>query len=93
MSLVHSIVVFIMSLILDGIAVMLLWRWFVAPTFGLPVLGWSNAAGLVLLVSLLTHPRSKKESKKEQWETDVISIMVPLLAIIVGWIVVAALGV
>lgn len=81
--LMHGIV-FVASLLLDGLAMMLLWRWFVASTFGFPAITFTTAMGLSIMASLLTH-HYIPTSRKQKEEALAVSILVPLLAIVIGW--------
>lgn len=45
----------------SGLAVSVLWGWFVVPVFGLPALSIAQAYGLALLVGMLTHRGTKSD--------------------------------
>lgn len=76
----------IVAYIFHGIALSILWKWFMVPTLGLPAIPMTQAIGISVIMSLLTNqyiPRSK-----EQEVTQVIHDVVnPLVAIFVGGIV------
>ncbi|MGC3984817.1 MAG: hypothetical protein QM777_08865 [Pseudorhodoferax sp.] len=49
----------------SGLAVSVLWGWFVVPLFGLPALSIAQAYGIALLVGLLTHQESKADKDED----------------------------
>lgn len=57
---------------LNGAALMLLWSWFVHPSFPeLPLLVWWQAAGLMLTFRFATaHPDTREKEKKEYLNED-----------------------
>lgn len=80
----------LVSPILNGWALTILWGWFVVPIFGLPALSISSAIGLGLVVNLLTYqpvhdPRTNRVKAVEGVAWIIIRPTFPLL---VGWIVV-----
>lgn len=49
----------------NGLAVLVLWAWFVVPVFGLPALSIAQAYGLALLVGLRTHRGAKADKETD----------------------------
>lgn len=78
--------------VLSGLALSLLWAWFVVATFSLPELNIPTAIGLALIVSYLTHQNIKQESDGREFgeilfEGIIKGLMKPLWAILIGWII------
>lgn len=59
------VVVIVGALLIGPFATMLLWNWLMPHLFGLPEIGFCEAAGLMLLVGLLTGFFSGGGSSKE----------------------------
>jgi len=79
--------VFIVGIVLKGWVLTMLWAWFVAGTFNLPLLTTPNAAGLVLVVRYTTlniNATTKEESFPKQAFT---TIAFPLIALGFGWVI------
>ena len=53
----------------SGYVITLLWKWFVVPTFGLPLLSIPLAIGLALLLTMF---RTTPDSKPKQEATEVL---------------------
>lgn len=72
--------------VLHGVALELLWGWFIVPTFGLPGISLAQAIGIVIAFALLTlqHIPRDEDAKKEALAFDTF---VPVFAIVVGWVV------
>ena len=91
------VVMFLMravSATLDGLAIRIMWNWFVAPTFNVATLTLPIAIGISLLVSLLFMRMSESESSKPrtvEWYLKVFfwCILKPLTTLGMGWIVFA----
>ncbi len=78
------IILMIVTLPLNGVALKLLWGWFMVPTFGLPVISLVQATGIALVIRFLTQrhiPRDEDE-EKQLFNHE---IFVPVLAIAFGW--------
>ena len=75
-----------------GYALTVLWAWFVVPVFHLPVLSIAPAIGLSLIVSFLTY-QSDAKTPTDDSATDAFvkatlsTILMPLAALCIGWIV------
>lgn len=79
------------AILARAFAIVLLWRWFIVPTFHLPVLTWQVAYGMALVISLL-RPVEALEHKEEKFEARVIrtvaaNVIEPWLIVLMGWIV------
>ena len=83
-----SVLVFIATTVglylLNGVTLMLLWGWFMVPTFGLPVISLVQAIGIGMVIGFLTFqhiPRNKEEEK----EMIALALLIPVLTIAFGW--------
>jgi len=84
--------------ILNGLALAILWGWFVVPIFNLPQLATIPATGLALMFGYFTDERIYYEANKEgakdenppfiEFITDVFAAMCkkPLATLILGWV-------
>ena len=72
------------SVTLRGIAVALLWGWFLTP-LGLPTISIPLAIGISLLVGYLTG--NYKEDAEDIGEAVLDAILAPIFVIIVGFII------
>lgn len=86
----------VLGQIVTAWALVMLWDWFVAARFGLPLLGLAEVLGLSLIGRLLiAPPKFEKNYRKdtdtrttrEKW-VDLIafSVLLPVLAVGMGWI-------
>jgi hypothetical protein len=66
-------------------ALVILWRWYVVPTFAAPELRMAPAFGLALIVSFLTNVSVPQKDKKPH-EVLLHPILNPLLCVLMGWI-------
>jgi hypothetical protein len=73
--------------LLNGIALKLLWGWFLTPTFGLLAVSFPQALGIVLFLGFLfaKHKDMKEEKGIKEIIFDVF--YVPLFSIAVGWVI------
>jgi len=73
---------------LKGIALQMLWRWFIIPIFHLSPLSLLQAIGIAMVVGFLTKqhiPTSKEPDAKK--ELVLHAFIQPIAVIIVGWII------
>lgn len=86
------VVMMVVGPMLDGYALSVLWGWFVAPTFGLPLLTYGVAAGIALTVRYLTRQVDHSEEKKELGMPARVAIVLlkPVLALGFGWFLLKA---
>ena len=71
-----------------GLALLVLWGWFVVPAFGLPSISFPVATGLSLILSLFTDHLSPSNSKlQEVIMSQLYDIIVPIGAIGIGALV------
>lgn len=82
------IVLVVISSILRGYVLSVLWGWFVVPTFGLPALSIPIAIGISLILAFTTHQISVKKEEDKSFGTQFSNIILhPLLVLAIGWIV------
>lgn len=58
----------LLTAMMRGWALSLLWEWFAVPVFALPALGFSQAVGVALLVGFAARSPGKPESTKPMSE-------------------------
>jgi len=77
--------------IINGLVLKVLWLWFIAETFGLPVITVAQAIGLSIVVGFLTHQDCQREKTEDAYNAAgklIVTIFVgPLLALGIGYIV------
>lgn len=89
---VTAIVAVVVGCILNGLALELLWDWFVVSLFHLPYLSVAQAIGLALVIRVF-HGVSTSEAKTNKtFGQSIVSLVVtsvgsPLMAIAFGWVV------
>jgi hypothetical protein len=73
------------SAVINGFVLMLLWAWFIVPTFGLPMLSLATSIGLDLVVSLLTgHPETGENYKPDGSKVLSAMFVRPIIYLIIG---------
>jgi len=82
----------VVSTLLRGWVLSILWRWFMVPTLGLPALSIPQAIGIALVVGMLTHQsRHYPEDKDEKTSKKVVRFIEPFLTpfvmLLIGWVV------
>jgi hypothetical protein len=77
-----------------GFALKVLWKWFVVPTFNLPVLSLAPAIGLAMVVGYLTKQSHwptaeelEKSNSERALEGTLMAIIKPSFALLFGWVV------
>ena len=88
---VALVLVGVVSILLNGWALSVLWGWFVAPQFALPPLSVPIAIGLVLTAQLIIRPDYGTTKHKDSDFGDVIgkavgAAIAPLAVVGVGWL-------
>lgn len=85
------IAVIVLSVVANGYALSVLWGWFIAPYFGLPVLNIPTAIGLALVVGYLKNQDINSDETAGFIESLVKifgrAIFRPAFALFIGWIV------
>ena len=86
----------VLSYLINGYVLSMLWKWFIVTTFHLPVLNIPEAIGIAVVVGFLTKQitssgDSKEKSKSEKW-TNIIGLIIgifvgPFITLLIGWIV------
>ncbi len=86
------IIIWIPLTALNAWALQTLWNWYIPHIFGLLPLGFSEAVGVALLVTYLTHTMSHNiiEGERENWQDLIgrisVSIIKPLFGVGAGWV-------
>lgn len=72
-----------------GYALSVMWAWFIASTFGLPLISVPVAVGVMYSVILFKHMPSKLEQDNMQEYSARLAfdILVPSIVLLFGWIV------
>lgn len=75
--------------ILSGCVLSLLWAWFIASTFGLPLLTIPVAIGVMLVVGYTTKQADFNNQDREDYQkrVNVLQIVKPLGALAVGYVI------
>lgn len=83
------LVTFLVAVVASGIAIMLLWEWFISDYFGLKQLSIPEALGLSIAVHYLTDQgvRPHEDDNRSTEEKLLYGIFVPVLAIALGWLI------
>ncbi len=89
MVILWSILLAIVSTIINGWVISILWAWFVVPIFALPLLSIPQATGLGLLFNCTNHQTIKEPKDADTSLTEIVvtAILRPFLVLFIGWIV------
>lgn len=71
---------------LNGLALVLLWIWFIVPVFHLPPLTVAQALGLSVTVTFVTSQYTGKDDRNTSERVATI-LLKPLFALAFGWVV------
>lgn len=82
-----ALVMVVVGYLVNGIALMLLWAWFMVPTLKLPELSLPAAIGIGIVISFLTQQYIPKNEKQKIEAFVIEGFLLPIFSIIVGWIV------
>ena len=75
-----------------GWVLSILWGWFVAPLFGLPLLDIPHAIGVVLVVGFLTMSQKSDKDKEKRTKYNISVLLSPFLTLFIGWVVTWFIG-
>ena len=89
------VVALIGGIVGQGLALSILWRWFITPIFGLPVLTMAQAYGIALVFCALRGYREPAQTDKDAktsvatgvWKLLIIIVVHPGILVGIGWIV------
>jgi hypothetical protein len=81
-----------LSIIMHGWVLSIMWRWFMVPLFGLPVLTIPYAIGISAVVALFkgnstTNKDDNKTATAKFLEALFVAFVAPLISLGFGWIV------
>jgi hypothetical protein len=74
-----------LSVIVNGVALMLLWGWFVTTTFGLSPLSFVQATGLIIVGSLLVNQHIPRNEEQKR-EMVFYQFELPLFLVALGFV-------
>jgi len=80
------IVLMVVSSVLNGWALSILWGWFFVPTLGMPQISVVQAIGIAMVVSYLTYQYIDDESNN-LIRPFILAFARPFIAVIIGAIV------
>lgn len=74
--------------IIDGLAISMLWNWYLVPTLGVKTLSIPVAIGLDLLLACFLGMRGLVGATKEDstWSRIITRYTLPLIALATGWV-------
>lgn len=86
------VVTAVLSVLWNGYALSVLWRWFVVPVFGVPALSVSYAIGISIVMGYLTHQYQSTASDGKTWQkqfSDSLAYCLakPAISLLFGWVV------
>lgn len=89
------VLVMVTGTIWEGFVLTKLWKWFMVPVFGLPVLSIVQAIGVSIVISMTakasTYNLAREKDKKSPYERVidmlVVTYIVPAMFLAMGWIV------
>lgn len=86
------IVSVIVSVLMNGWVLSILWGWFISPLFGLPPLSVASAIGLALIFGMFMRTDNLNEDKTKNLGEMIVflvaqAVLSPLFTLFVGWIV------
>lgn len=83
----------VLTTILRGYVLSIMWGWFMVPTLGLPKLSIVQAIGIAAVISFLTYQDNSGTVKKQRSASEaftealVIAACYPLVVLLFGWVV------
>lgn len=89
MAFIGGTVLYILSVILNGLVLTKLWVWFIMPIFTINAITIIQALGLSITIRYLTRPIDLHKNNKDDidWNTRIgVAIAYPLMILLVGWI-------
>ncbi len=86
------VVTIIVSSLMNGWVLSILWDWFVSPLFGLPPLSIAAAIGFSLVAGMLTKQETQSNNEGKETSTLIAemiakSVISPLVILLFGWVV------
>jgi hypothetical protein len=90
-SLIGMVLLSAVSVVWHGYVFSTLWAWFIVPAFGLPLLSYAMAMGVVLIISFATFHRVVVPTDPDQDKLDAMAetiahiIVYPTIVLAMGW--------
>lgn len=78
MPLILTLISLVPLLLLRGLIIADLWRWFIVP-LGLSSIGIIQAMGLATLIAMLTHQSNVTTEKREWWQFILLAVITNLM--------------
>lgn len=75
------------NVIVDALLLSTLWGWFIAPVFHLPMLSAVQAAGISLVITLVTYQYNPTPPGKTLIDRMVANYVTMALILAIGWII------
>ena len=87
-----TLMVMAFSVTINGWALSVLWKWFIVPVFGAPILTIPAAIGVAMVVNYLTEKINMNNKDEREWGEKLfvgafLAIAKPSFALLFGWIV------
>jgi len=76
----------IINIFLYGFVLSVLWEWFIVSEFGVKTISIQNAAGITLIINLLTS-KADQIRNKDTTEIMLMGYLIPVFALGIGWII------
>ena len=80
-----------LSVLLNGWALHILWGWFIAPVFGVPVLSIAQSIGVAMVIGFSTYQYIESTSDKNGRDRFAgavgATVLRPLVSVALGWVV------
>jgi len=88
LAIIGIIFMLILSVIIDGMILVILWNWFIVSLFSLPALTIPYAIGISSIISYL-RPYTKSDSNKKSSITELIGVTIAksVLFLLFGYII------
>ena len=83
----------ILSSLINGWALSLLWGWFIVPVFSAPALTLGQAIGIAMVVSFLTYQNFKSDSSLTIADLFLSTFVRPVLVVIFGFAIKLIFGI
>lgn len=87
LAIIGVIYLVILSFIVDGFVLSVLWRWFISSLFNLPLLTIPYAIGISTIIGYLRPYKKTKTDKDDFQELLIAAIVRPLLFLLLGYII------
>ena len=86
-------ILLVISAVITGFVLSVLWRWFIIPIFSLPPLSIPQATGIAIIVEFLTTYQDQRQGEDDKGLTEKIikslfyAICYPMIILGLGWVI------